>query len=323
MATTEDDVLAPATPSPGVPVAPSTGVVDIVRSGAELVELSERFFRGIFVSCVVFVGLSGVAALALLPLRQSDATYTDVTVLLTALLVAVTPLAVWRAEPLYRLLRLRPQAQIALVLLSAALVAYPLRSELWWPSCALLMLVATLTSLARTLAYVLFVLVCNLLAHLVAGDLDDIQPVTVIGLWIGYGFWATAFALVPDRLAVHVLRLNSRHRAAIDDAPVRVSAVATVISTEPTPPETPSVPAPPPDTPQADAALRRLSARQLQVVALLADGMLYEEVAACLSISVGQVQRHVTGAVARLDVRNANELVALAVGAGMVPGSRE
>ncbi len=70
------------------------------------------------------------------------------------------------------------------------------------------------------------------------------------------------------------------------------------------------------------AALGRLgclAARQLQVLALLADGLRYREVAACVSISDGQVQRHVARAVARVGVSNAAELVAVAVSEGLVP----
>lgn len=56
------------------------------------------------------------------------------------------------------------------------------------------------------------------------------------------------------------------------------------------------------------------------MVALLADGLRYREVAACLSISVRQVQRHVANAVTRTGLRNANELVTVAVFEGLVPG---
>jgi DNA-binding CsgD family transcriptional regulator len=57
----------------------------------------------------------------------------------------------------------------------------------------------------------------------------------------------------------------------------------------------------------------------MQVVALLADGHRYRFIAECLSISAGQVHRHVTNAIARLEVHSANELVAVAVAEGVVP----
>jgi DNA-binding NarL/FixJ family response regulator len=77
-----------------------------------------------------------------------------------------------------------------------------------------------------------------------------------------------------------------------------------------------------PATPAAESAaggIRRLTARQTQVAALLADGLRHREVAACLSISERQVQRHIAEAVARLGLRNAYELAAVAVSAGLVP----
>src|SRR5688572_20812367 len=107
-----------------VVAAPARAGRDLIRCGAELVELAERFYRGMFVGCVAFVGMAGIAALALLPLRRSDASYATVTVALTAILVAATPVAVWRADLLYRLLRRRHAAHGVVVLLAAALVVY-------------------------------------------------------------------------------------------------------------------------------------------------------------------------------------------------------
>jgi DNA-binding CsgD family transcriptional regulator len=78
---------------------------------------------------------------------------------------------------------------------------------------------------------------------------------------------------------------------------------------------------PPAELPVAEAprGLQRLTARQLQVVALLADGLRYREIAACLAISVRQVERHVAHAIARLGVKSVYELVAVAVREGLVP----
>lgn len=286
----------------------------VVRCGAELVELSERFQRGIFIGGTAFIGMAGAGALALLPLRDSTSSYASPTVLLTVLLIAVTPIAVWRAGSLYRLLRRRPEAQLALVLMAAALVAYPLRSELWWPSCALLMLLATVVSLRRTLACCLAVLLVNLAAHGVAGDLDETPPVTIIGLWIGYVFWCSAFSVFTDRLAAYVLRLNTT------TTPTRLPPLRVFVSPSPAR-EEPSVSNPDgePATSAGVSAVQQLSARQLQVLALLADGLRYDEVAACLDISGRQVQRHVSNAIARLGLRNANQLLAVVVAEGLVP----
>jgi len=69
----------------------------------------------------------------------------------------------------------------------------------------------------------------------------------------------------------------------------------------------------------AGGVTSRLTARQLQVIALLVDGLRYRDVAECLSISPGQVQRHVSHAVTRAGVLSINALVALAVAEGLLP----
>jgi DNA-binding NarL/FixJ family response regulator len=63
--------------------------------------------------------------------------------------------------------------------------------------------------------------------------------------------------------------------------------------------------------------------RQSQVISLLAHGLRYDQVAACLAISERQVQRHVSNAVRRMAVHNVNELVAVAVADGLVPRHAE
>lgn len=291
---------------------------ELARGGAELVELSERFFRGVFIGAVISVSLASIAALALLPTRNSvDSAGPPVTVALTALLIASAPLAIWKAAPLYRTLRRRPRLELIVLALAAALLAYPLRSELWWPACGLLMLLAMLAPLGRALAYCLAALLVNVAAHIVAGDLIDAPPVTVIGLWIGLVFWTATFGLITNRLATAILRMNiPAPKVHEPSEPVRVSAWSP--SPQADAAGVDEVPALDDEGPVA-AATSRLTARQLQVVALLADGLRYRDIAACLSISVRQVQRHVSNAIRRIGVEGAGELVAVAVAEGMVP----
>ncbi|MGO9976369.1 MAG: response regulator transcription factor [Solirubrobacteraceae bacterium] len=335
-------------------LAGSSAGGDVVRCGAEIVELSERFYRGSFLGITALVGVAAVAALVLLPLRAGLGGVPVAGVIGAGVLVVATPLAIWRTESLYRALRGRLYAEVGVVLFAAALVAavFPLRSQLWWPSCTLLTLVAVIAPIGRVLGYCVAVLAINLLAHVLSGDLGRTPAVSIIGLWIGYIFWALMVAAVTDQLAAHLMRLNSR------SGPPRTTArrvvswtadwAANVGQSGPVPGanlaggdsgsssrrEEPSRhhSASASDELVGDAAdllpevvlpvdgrLGRLTARQLQVLALLADGLRYREVAACLSISDGQVQRHVARAVARVGVSNAAELVAVAVSEGLVP----
>ncbi|MDQ3811753.1 MAG: hypothetical protein M3336_15840, partial [Chloroflexota bacterium] len=65
----DDDAISDASETLAV-VAAERSRRDLVRCGAELVGLSERFYGGVFIGGVVFVGLAALAALALLPLRR-------------------------------------------------------------------------------------------------------------------------------------------------------------------------------------------------------------------------------------------------------------
>jgi DNA-binding CsgD family transcriptional regulator len=310
-----------------VPAHPSQGIA--VRSGAELVALSERFYGGVFAGAVVFVGLAALAALVVMPARDFRAgAPVALAFAATALIAAGAAFAAWRAGAVYRGLRRRPQLQLALVVVAGALIASPaLTSQLWWPSCAILMALALVVPVRRALLYCLLVLGTNLAGHLVAADFDDIHPVDIIGLWIGIPLWIMVVAIVTDRLSAFILRLDVTPPLAETrrehPCPVPVS------TSEPSPSPAPAsavevVPAPGAEQPEADPPAtpsERLTARQLQVVALLADGLRHREVAACLSISERQVQRHVAEAVARLGLRNAYELAAFAVAEGLVPGA--
>jgi len=318
---------------------------DLVRTGAELVALSERFYCAIFGGLAALVGVAAVAALVLLPLRAGSASPPVIGVIGGGLLAATTPLALWRTKRLYCVLRRRLAAQIGIVLYATALVVavFPLRSQLWWPSCALLMLVAVVAPLRRVLTYCLVVLAVNLLAHLATGDVDRTPAVSIIGLWVGYIFCCATVAMVSDQLAAYLLCLNSggEPRSPEGLKPLHVASWRTDHheagdpAGQPTPSEgaaadppegvghhgaTPQVDGRLPELPEVNPGLHdRLTARQLQVLALLADGLRYREVAACLSISDRQVQRHVAHAVARLGLRNASELIAVAVRDRLVP----
>jgi DNA-binding CsgD family transcriptional regulator len=190
------------------------------------------------------------------------------------------------------------------------------------------MTLALVVPLRRMLAYCLVVLGANLAGHLIAADLADVHAVDIIGLWIGYPLWLTAIAIVTDRLAAYVLRVNVTRSAdpprepprrvsawRPEPAPARATGAAEVVVATAGNGDGPATPA----AESAAGSIRRLTARQTQVAALLADGLRYREVAACLSISERQVQRHIAEAVARLGLRNAYELAAVAVSAGLVP----
>jgi DNA-binding NarL/FixJ family response regulator len=67
-----------------------------------------------------------------------------------------------------------------------------------------------------------------------------------------------------------------------------------------------------------DVATLDLTARQVQVLELLAGGLRYSEAGARLSISARQVQRHAAQAVERAGAVNLCQLVAVAIDEGLI-----
>lgn len=316
--TFDGDDLLRAPDGDELPVA-SPGRADLVRCGAEAVAVSERFYNRVFVTAIAFVGLTALVSLVLLPTRGlPPGAPVAAASALTGLIVVLAPLALWRVRALYRALRRHPRLQLVLVLVAAVLVAHPTMSgELWWPSCAILTALAIVTSLRRTLAYSLLVLGANLAGHVVAGDLHETPAVAVIGLWIGYPLWVGTIALVTDRLVTEVLRTLAARAAHTDRAPPRRVRTWTESPARTAASERDRV-----AVGARESSTGRLTARQIQVVALLADGMRYRQIADCLSISVRQVERHVADGIARAGVRNATQLVAVAVSDGTVLATR-
>lgn len=307
-------------------------------TGAELVALSERFYAGVFSGAIIFVALATLTALAFLPLRQSaiDGHPPLITVGAGLLVLVLAGLAFRRSYDVYRVLRRRPRLELVGVLVAALLVSVvsPLRNELWWSACAILMTVALLVPLRRALAYCVIVLGANLAAHVASGDLPQTSTVGIVGLWIGLLFWTSAARVIADRMASHILRLNvARH----PQAPRPLQRDGPRSSEQPPSSDdrlssgAASATARPPDLSEATAPIpggtidpsNRLTSRELQVVALLADGYRYGDIAARLSISPGQVHRHVASAVERLRVDSISQLVALLVAEGLVeaPGA--
>jgi len=355
--------------TPSARIACSAVRSDLIHRGAELVGLAERFSSRVFARAVALTGLAALAALVLLPVRTlPPGAPVTAAYVATGLIVLLAPLALAHVGRLHRALLRRNGLQLGFVLVAAALVVHPeLSGELWWPSCAILMTLAIVVSLRRTLVYCLLVLIAATIGRAVIGDLDDAGTVAIVGLWIGIPMWTLAFAVTTERLTAQVLRLRA---SSLDDSPrepprrFKAESLATPIAADPvdagrradTPTTDEDVSATgdareartsqlnarrldpatgdaretrtsqlnarqlDPATGDArETRTSRLNARQLEVVLLLADGHRYDEIAACLSLSKRHVQRLAADAVARLEVRNVNELVAVAVSEGIAP----
>ena len=211
-------------------------------------------------------------------------------------------------------LQLAPAALGAL----AVLVDGP-ESECWWFALPLLWVVATLSS--TPLAFAAAVATA---AAFVTGTLLGGQALATAG---DLGALPATFALLAYTLLGRVLvdgfagLVLGRHRLAGSSAPpppVRVPAFACAPAAASPPPATSSTSGPARRRPRPAS---RLTARQLEVTLLLRDGLRQTEIAACLGISVRQVERLLLAARERVDAATTTQLVAM-LAAGTLSAER-
>jgi len=133
----------------------------------------------------------------------------------------------------------------------------------------------------------------------------------------GYFVWALVLAGLAERFARLVMQM----------APVATPATTVAPPSIPVPnlagdplPSTPKATSPSTASPPRPSATC-LTARQLQVLALLADGLRADEIAQRLGISTSTVYRHIERAKSRTGARSGSELVALSMRDGMLPES--
>jgi DNA-binding CsgD family transcriptional regulator len=297
------------------------------RSGVDVVIAGESFYVLVFAGTVIIAGLAAASALVLLPLRATRGSLPLNGLVLGGLTVALSLCGLARLPTLYAALCRRGALQVALAALAAALVSlvFPLRSQLWWPACALIMVLAVVASFRRVVGCCLAVLVCNLGAHILEGDLARTPAVAIVGLWVGFFFWSALVSTVVGQLAAYVIMRASVPGGEPPSLPPALTAGAIQSSEQRLPPPAEAkIPidwaaCPEPAHGAHREGLARLTPRELEVLALVIDGLDQRQIAACLSITTRQVRRHVSNACARAGCRSDNQLAALAVRTGALP----
>jgi DNA-directed RNA polymerase specialized sigma24 family protein len=205
----------------------------------------------------------------------------------------------------YKLLSGNRIARGALALLAAALVSvvFPLHSQLWVPACGALCLLALFVPLRRMVVIDLLVLLGNLAAHAIGGDLEDVRPVAVIGLWVGIPFWTILISIANERIVDHILGLcleqpaPSAHPRHVDAWVARSLEV---------------LPARSASTQEAIFRVAdRLTSRQKEAMLLLLVGWHSHEIAQRLMITPEEVSRLTSRAAKRAGAASKEELCAM------------
>jgi DNA-binding CsgD family transcriptional regulator len=302
----------------------------VVRSGAEAADLTEALYVGLL--AVALWGMQVVCAMSVVIafVRTDHANFARTT-MLAVVLSLLSALALRSRVRYYRAMRRWPLLSLSppAVSLVALVIDGVSHSPMSYPASVGIAMTAFVHGRRWALVAATLVSVGAIAAAMLNAGLGALNSVGQGAA--GYFVWALVCAGLAESFVLLILRLPQPDPSPSPPSePVRVPNLGGDPGRAPADPpaaQGPSPPGPrsgPPSPPARDPALQgpgHLTARQLQVVALLADGMRAEEVAAALSITTSAVYRHVERAKERTGVRTRGELVAIAVRETIVPAT--
>lgn len=286
------------------------------RLGAELVHLAEAFYARIFaVACMLVIAGCGLAlCFATLDHGTPGAT----TVLFAAAAAAFAVAGLAYPHGVYRRLRSRSALQLAPAALGAlAVLLDGPESECWWIALPLLWIVATLSSTTLAIGAATATAIAWMAGTILGGQaLITPGDLGVLPATVALPTYTLVGRVLIDGFAGLVL---GRHHQLLETTqhtppPLRVANLASA---------TPATG--PPLAPSPTAAARRprpssrLTARQLEVMLLLRDGLHQTEIAACLAISTRQVERLLAAARQRVGAATTTQLVAMLASGALTP----
>jgi DNA-binding CsgD family transcriptional regulator len=289
-----------------------------IRSGREVSGLAEALYLRMFVlalgGMVMMCGLVIVAA----TVRTVDADFVR-TVSLALGLGVLAGLALRAPRRVYFAMRFRPALSLIppMLALLALVIDGVGHSPLSYPA-------------AVSTAYPAFV--CGRRWALTAATMIAVGAVTAATLRTGPGALNSvgqgavgyfAWALVLSGLAESFTRLIMRMPQIKTSPSLPPPAQVINLAGDPLPskPAPSSPPAAQESAPEPVPSTERLTARQLQVVVLLADGLRANQIAQQLGIATSTVYRYVERAKERTGVASRSELVALVIREGLVPAN--
>jgi DNA-binding CsgD family transcriptional regulator len=305
--------------------------VRALRPG-ELVAVGEVLYQRVFALAVWGIGLAAAMAVvaAIGRTREADLPRTAA---LAVLLIGMSVFLGRNAPRIYRAMRKRPA--LSLLPASVALLCICLdginHSPLSFAAGVTVAVAAYAGGVRWGLAAATLLAIGVVGAAAMSGgapwELDGVDDVpSVVPGAAGYFLYALLVGVLGDRFARLALHLNTIDTPPLhpplqvpnlasatapvepEGEPARSSAEQTVARARPGP---------------AGGPLAKLTARQLQVVLLLAEGLRANEIADRLGVRPKTVYAYVHQATRRTGARNRNELVALAAQAGLLDHTRD
>ena len=287
----------------------------ICRPG-ELVELAERVYRGFFGAGLLVASIATGYATLLGALQPRDGRVTGIAVCLV--LLAGQLLALYWRGRLYPILRRQPWLVLwpALAVGIGAWATGSHNQQLFYVLAILLGVLGAALPL-RIVGLASLVAAAGMAApHIASGS-------WTIGVAVAAGLLPPLFWLIMEQFARFMLRLQQAHGRPLHRRSKRVHVWVDRPSRPATAPEAKDAGQQP--DPRTDGGVETalyddgLTARQLEVLFLCAEGLTHDEIGDCLQIGAVQVGRHLKKARRRIPVATNAELVAWAVVRGMIP----
>lgn len=289
----------------------------LIRRPAELVELAELVYRGVFGFGLLVASIATLYATLLTMLQPAGERAVGVVV--CSVLLAGQLLATQQRKRLYSQFRRRPWLLLlpGLAIGGGAWATGAHNEQLFYVLTILLGVLGVAVPL-RIVAFASLIAAAGMAApHISDGS-------WAIGASVAAGIVPSLFWLILEQLARFMLGLHQSHQSPRSQhRPKRVRAERQ--SSPTAQPAASSAPAPYDETREigrGTALVSReteLTARQLEVLLLCAEGLKHDQIGACLEIGAVQVGRHLRCGCERAGVATHPELVAWAICRGLIP----
>lgn len=286
---------------------------DLIHSGAALVVISEELHLRLLRTALGFAIATALADTLLAGLNPGQSWHGGLTLLLTGGCIVAAAAAFRHPATVYLSQRRHPALSVLPALIGCALLVLDGPYGALWLLAVAAIAITSVTAPARVvLGLSVLASACYCAGTWLRGDrLVVSHDPSHIAAMIGLPTDGALAIIVVTGLGRFVLGLH-RFEREIRDPPRPVTAGRAPVA-----------------RPRARrprllvAPASRLTPRQLQVLALVRDGLHHPEIAACLGISTRQVERHLADARGRAGASTVAELIAMLVACRLFPAVPE
>lgn len=287
----------------------------MITRPAELVELSERVYRGIFAAGLYVAALTALYSVGLV-FVQVTALHRDVAAVICLALTIVLLRAARHPAEVYRAFRRRSAIWCPAlgVILAVAHVAIGPASQVLFPPTLTLIGVLGAAAPRRWILIAALLAAAGQASPVFTHALSTNDQRALITAAVADVFIPLLFAVLIGYLARYMLELQRTITIHTSDPPI-LPPRGKVTSRNPpaTRPRTAPGARDQAAAPPVSARAINVTPRQLQAIALAAEGLRHAEIAECLGITAGQVTRLLAQARKRLDLTTNQQLVAWAI----------